>query len=438
MTGESDALNMYVFGGRLRNGSRTNELWRFDPLVGDWTNMNPAGALPSARQSCATAFDLGRGVLVVFGGRTDAGIDGETWEWNLGTNTWSNVTPAVPNIGVNTPPELENATMVYESALGRCLMFGGRGNGVTASSEVDETWAWDGASWTRLSPASAPPARRNHAMGYDMINGIGMVWGGIDPNRVALGDTWLWDGADWTQVVTATIPFANGANNGSLLNRVVYDGVRGRFVLTSGVYPGGVPTTLNETYEFDGTDWINRGVGGISSRFVAAVAHVLSTGKTYSYGGFNGVQIDGLFEYQTDMVATFTSNGTTGLSCPSSTGAGTPQISAQTLPWIGESLDMTVTNLSPTATIRAMLLNLAAPPAPINLAILGEPACNLLAGPSLSLPLVGSTLSLAMPTDLVLAGASIHLQAVTVEAVGPGPILDIAGSERADAVIGVL
>ena len=82
--------------------------------------------------------------------------------------------------------------------------------------------------------------------------------------------------------------------------------------------------------------------------------------------------------------------------------------------------------------------NLAAPPAPINLVILGEPACNLIAGHSLYLPLPRSHLSLAMPTDLLLAGASIHLQAVTVEVGLPDLTLDISGSERTDAVIGAL
>lgn len=435
VVGTTDLLNMYVFGGRTAGGARSDALWRFDPVASDWANMSPAGTLPTGRQACAAAFDYSRGKLVVFGGRTangNTGIVGDTWEWDLATNTWTEMTPAVPVIGVNTPPELESAQMVYESLNGRCLLFGGRGNLTTAPMETGETWAWDGTNWTNLNPTNSPPVRRNHAMGYDLDSGIAMVWGGIAAGTV-LGDTWTWDGSDWTQVVTATTPFDNGTHSGALLCRLVHDGVRDRFVLTSGTYPGGTATTLSETWEFDGTDWNNRGTGAIGRRYSAAVAHILATGKTYSFGGYNGGQIDQTWEYQTNAVATFNAGGTAGLACPSSGGFGTPALSAESLPWIGEQFVIGVSNINPAAAIQAVMINPGAPIAPVNLAVLGSPSCNILAGPASSLPIVGGQASIMIPFDVAIIGLAVSTQALTIEVPW-----HIAGSERADAVIGAL
>lgn len=442
IVGSSDSTGMLVFGGRRANGSRSDELWRFDTTTDNWVDLNPAGPRPAPRQGCATAYDTARDVLVVYGGRTangNAGINGETWEWSAATNTWANRTPAVPVIGVNTPPELESAMMVYDAPNARCLMFGGRGNESTAPRETNETWAWNGVSWTRLTPATSPSPRRAHAMAFDTDDGTGLVWGGISPAGVALGDTWRWDGADWAQVPTATVPFANGTHNGAVLTRMVCDRLRGRFVLTGGAYPGGTVLTPSDTYEFDGTDWINRGTGSIGQRYGGAVAFVFGSGKTYSYGGYRGGQLNDTWEYQTRTVATFDPHGTNGLSCPSLGGLGTPTQSLVSAPWAGQLFQISVSNLSPAATIQAMLINPGSPIAPINLAVLNNPACNLLAGPSVSVPLASGTFSLVIPNSSSVIGVGVYTQAITVEVTGgPTAQLHIAASERGDAVIGGL
>ncbi|MCA8976828.1 MAG: hypothetical protein KDC98_19050 [Planctomycetes bacterium] len=434
IVGSSDLTGMLVFGGKLANNSLSNNLWRFDPLAGatgDWVNMSPTGTLPSPRQGCGAAYDLSRGVLVIYGGRTgagNAGINGETWEWDSGTNTWTDKTPTVPVVGVNTPPELESGILVYESAQSRCLLFGGRGNTTTAPMEVDETWTWNGTAWTKLTPATSPPARRNHAMGYDAIHGVAMVWGGIAAGAV-LGDTWTWDGTNWSAVTTATTPFTNGTYNGSILNRLAYDILRDRFVLTSGVYPGGTVLTVPDTYEFDGTDWVNRGALGIGQRYVAAVAYVEAVGRTYSFGGYNFGQLSQTWDYQTNAPATFTSQAG---GCA---GAGAvPSLQATALPWLGDSAFVEAHGTTAGA-LNVLAIALGATQIPLG--PYGFPGCTAEMNPLASLlmlnhPTTGlPTASISMPSSTAYLGLVIYSQAASIE-----PSLQLAMSGRGDLRVG--
>jgi hypothetical protein len=72
---------------------------------------------------------------------------------------------------------------------------------------VNDTATFDGASWTQLSIASQPPVRDSHAMAtlggkVVLFAGYGSV-GSTAPNY---NDTWEFDGASWTQVSIANPP----------------------------------------------------------------------------------------------------------------------------------------------------------------------------------------------------------------------------------------
>lgn len=419
----SDVTGMLLFGGNSGAG-RLDEIWRLDPIaVGGpaWTNMSPAGALPAARQGAAAAYDLARGVLVIFGGRSasgNAGIQGDTWEWDSGTNTWTDKTPAVPNFGVNTPPQLENPMMVYDTSNGSCILYGGRGNATTAPMEYGGTWSWDGSAWTLLTPTTSPPARRNHAMAHNAATGETMVYGGI-ASGTALGDTWLWDGSDWSNVATATTPFANGTHNGSLLNGLAFDSVRDRFVLTSGTYPGGSSLNPDDTYEFDGADWVNRGSSGMGNRYDGSLVYVEVAGKTYRFGGFNNVNGHSnlLWDYQTTSIAAANSYGA---GCAGQSGAGLT-LTGSALPWAGQTWNGTCTTMGP-ASLALAVWGLATSSLPLDVALpgFGQPGCVLLntadsiVGPAI--PAAGSvTVSLPIPAGAGLGGFQVHGQVAELD-----------------------
>ena len=54
----------------------------------------------------------------------------------------------------------------------------------------DDTWRWDGKSWTRLD-VPGPPARYSPAMGYDAAR---------DGDRGKLADLWQWKGGVWKRL----------------------------------------------------------------------------------------------------------------------------------------------------------------------------------------------------------------------------------------------
>jgi N-acetylneuraminic acid mutarotase len=71
------ALNgkIYLFGGQL-SSTYYNELWVFDPVVGEWTLLTPAAPLPAARRWHHAAVQQNK--LVIYGGYTGA-VNREVW-----------------------------------------------------------------------------------------------------------------------------------------------------------------------------------------------------------------------------------------------------------------------------------------------------------------------------------------------------------------------
>ena len=86
MIGASDGALLYSFGGKPGPGVELNDMWVFNGV--DWVDVTPTtGALPPGRDWYAATFDLGRGVFVLFGGRSSAlsANLGDTWEFDGAT-----------------------------------------------------------------------------------------------------------------------------------------------------------------------------------------------------------------------------------------------------------------------------------------------------------------------------------------------------------------
>jgi cysteine-rich repeat protein len=145
-----------------------------------------------------------------------------------------------------SPLAREQAGLVYDVARGRTVLFGGR----YQSSPLNDTWEWDGGRWHALTPASSPRARFGHGMAYDASRRRVVLFGGsgsvLDPET--LDDTWEWDGADWIARAPATSPPP------LVGSRMTYDPIRGETVLFGGS-PGGGAAPSGATWTWDGTDW---------------------------------------------------------------------------------------------------------------------------------------------------------------------------------------
>jgi len=228
-----------LFGG-AETGSPggSDETWTWDGS--DWTLQHPAVS-PPARYNASLAYDAARGVLVLFGGFGTGGVRGgyldDTWTYD--GRTWTPVcgTDATPVCG--PPPGYGNA-MAYDLLHQQIVMFGG-------SNGDNYTWTWNGSVWTLQQPVHAPPAPQFGSLAFDPLLGqLGqIVLVGSDlPGFGTFGNqVWAWDGADWTQLQPAAdLPSRRAA-------AVAFDPNSGGLLLFGGgVFANGVQRDLGDTW----------------------------------------------------------------------------------------------------------------------------------------------------------------------------------------------
>jgi hypothetical protein len=150
------------------------------------------------------------------------------------------------------PPWRGGHAMAHDLQQGFTVLFSGYG---TLTFVLRETYEWNGLDWVNRSPALQPPVRQGHAMAYDLVRGKVVMFGGRhpDPNGSDYGDTWEWDGSSWLQrAAPGPLPRHGHA--------LAHDSARGVTVLYGGV-GAGLPlfgTPLTDTWEWNGTAWTRR------------------------------------------------------------------------------------------------------------------------------------------------------------------------------------
>ena len=196
-----------------------------------WSRAAPTSS-PAAQYGSVMALDR-TGHLILFGGT-------ETWEW-LGSS-WTQLHPA------HQPSGRYFSAMVYDSATGKSVMFGGRDS--VTNALLADTWIWTGSDWKLKAPSVSPPARYIHTMAYDAAERRVVMFGGAGTNQTTLGDTWEWDGTTWAQRQSVISP---GARYHAVM---AYDRLRSRVVLFGGV-PDNLAGPLDDTWTWDGSTWAN-------------------------------------------------------------------------------------------------------------------------------------------------------------------------------------
>jgi hypothetical protein len=178
------------------------------------------------------------------------------------------------------PPARYVSAAVYDSRRKRVVIFGGR---VGKKEEVKgDTWEWDGMKWREMSDNSIGP-RDHHAMAYDEARGKIVLFGGGKFPRTTpwATDTWEWDGTKWVQVATQG-PIGR-------VTAMVYDGKRKEVVLFGGVGepPGrGQPQPhFNDTWIWNGKNWRKASDEGPPARARHAMTFDRRAGLVLLYGG---------------------------------------------------------------------------------------------------------------------------------------------------------
>ncbi len=211
-----------------------------------WRQVDFTGPGPLAGGS--VAYDVGRNRMVMFGGGTYVSskfvVHSDTYESN--GHGWARA------IAPTAPTARSNAAMAYDPIRQRTLLFGGQ-----ASSEFEpfgDMWGWDGTSWRPIAPAVLPSPRAGHTMAYDAARHVIVLFGGRYTNSsttvTLLDDTWEWDGTTWTQIATPTKPPARWGQ------AMAYDPTRARIVMVGGFTSEGTTPTIDAaTWAYDGTTW---------------------------------------------------------------------------------------------------------------------------------------------------------------------------------------
>ena len=164
---------------------------------------------------------------------------------------------------------------VYDSRRDRLVVFGG------GSGHLD-TWQHDGATWTRLQGGNPPP-RQAHLMVFDERRGRTVLFGGMGsaPRGTpppGLDDTWEFDGTQWVQLQVQGPGRRHGAG-------ATYDSQRG-LVLMFGGHDG--TRMRNDLWAFDGTSWRLLFEGGPSPRAMGALAYDAARDRVVLFGGRRG------------------------------------------------------------------------------------------------------------------------------------------------------
>ena len=166
-----------LFGGSMSG----NETWEYDGST--WTQVATPG--PGARTHAAMVYESGRNVTLLFGGDTGS-AQGDTWEFN--GSTWIQV-------ATTGPCARYGQSMAYDSARGvgpccsvataaRSTTTRGSGIAVVGHRSPSQAPAGGGGTGWPTTPSGT---------GRSLFGGYGGSY---------LDDTWEYDGSTWTQVAT--------------------------------------------------------------------------------------------------------------------------------------------------------------------------------------------------------------------------------------------
>jgi hypothetical protein len=185
-----------LFGGQDWGGAPA-DTWEYGGS--GWSLVPTPLPAPSARIGHAMCFDVARARTVLFGGfgGPAVGLLSDTWEWNGAA--WSRI-----NLPGPLPPPRRDHAMCYDVGRGRVVLYGGRDwNGVSGG-----TWEYDGTGWTEVLTAASPVAAVDCALTYHAGWSRVVLFGGESIQGLISNQTWTFDGQGWVQLQAGGNPAA--------------------------------------------------------------------------------------------------------------------------------------------------------------------------------------------------------------------------------------
>jgi len=176
-----------LFDGGMASEGYKDDTWVYNLTSNIWTDMNPQGNKPDIRSLYGMIYDVVNELTVIFGGFDSNEFKGDTWIYNLTSNTWTDMNPQG-----NIPIARANLGMMYDVIHEVTIIFGG-------SSDLglrDDTWKYNLSSntWTEMNPQGGKPsARWGSGMVYDITQEVAILFGGSSGSPLAMDDTWVYN-----------------------------------------------------------------------------------------------------------------------------------------------------------------------------------------------------------------------------------------------------
>jgi hypothetical protein len=159
-----------LFGGESAAGL-LNDLWSFSAGAQIWTELTPAGDVPSPRAEVAAAQSTDQQRAYLFGGMVGGGLSNELYALDLRTMGFERLEAEG---GRPAPEPRQEASLELDEAGNRLLLYGGMG----AAGARNDLWAFDLTRrvWERLSPQCdaggvCPPLASNTVATFDDWSG---------------------------------------------------------------------------------------------------------------------------------------------------------------------------------------------------------------------------------------------------------------------------
>jgi hypothetical protein len=289
--GTGDYMGLVAANGSAHviwvDNHQATDMQVFSSLVTDnqplnnWVQQMPTTAPSPQRYDGAMAYNP-NGSIVPFGGGVNncipACILNDTWIWD--GSTWTKLNPP------NPPSPRGGAMMVYDPVTQNDILFGGYGrNSKGQVISFGDTWSWNGSSWTQVA-SRGPSGRASGAMVFDAATSNIVLFGGEGGNgTTALADTWTWDGTRWSHLGPAHSPSCR------ILPQSAYDAARAKMVLFGGASSATCASgwsDIGDTWTWDGTDWTPlQPSNPPSARSAGAMAYDYYSSTTILFSGSN-------------------------------------------------------------------------------------------------------------------------------------------------------
>ncbi|MHC4601422.1 MAG: Kelch repeat-containing protein, partial [Planctomycetota bacterium] len=192
---DATGQRMLVFGGIDNTLTTRTDVWALSTSGGgngNWSQVSTTGSAP-ARGNAAVAFDPGTNSLLVVGGADALGNEyGDTHQLDLTTGQWTQRSTGGPSA---------RSGCIGAVNAGVMMVFGGYTNATTTYHQ--DTWILNISTWgwTQVFPGVVPPIRAEMGFALDPVNGRVYIYGGTDMNGV-LNDVYYFDFGvqNWVQI----------------------------------------------------------------------------------------------------------------------------------------------------------------------------------------------------------------------------------------------